>query len=165
MCGQFVRDSRILLELLLVVAIAYVLMYFLRDSAAKGFVLFLPVAYALLECHFRHRSWKDLGVTKDGFAKGILVNWHLFLIVVVALQLLIPWMSSLWWPDYLQHILSRLPLVRGQQLRLFSFLALTAISTFVEELVFRGLIQERLGWFIPQSMAIVAASVFFGIAH
>ena len=81
-------------------------------------------------------------------------------------QLLIPWMSRLWWPEYLQHILGRLPWSpRTGAAAFFSFIALTAISTFVEELVFRGFIQERLSWFFPQAAAIVGASILFGIMH
>ena len=141
-------------------------MYFLRGSAAKGFVLLLPVAYALVELRSRHRSWKELGITKDGFVKGITANWQLFIIVVLVLQLLIPWVSRLLWPEYLQHIIARLPWFLSTGIvALLSFLALTAFSTFIEELVFRGLIQERLGWFVPQGVAIVVASVLFGIAH
>ena len=161
-----IRNRSVLLELFVVLTITYTLMYFLRASAAKGFVLLLPVAYALVELRFRHRSWKELGITKDGFVKGIIGNWHLFVIVVLVLQLLIPWASMLLWPEYLQHILARLPWFPSAGFAaLFGFLGLTAFSTLIEELVFRGLIQERLGWFIPQGVAVVVASILFGIAH
>ena len=141
-------------------------MYFLRDSAAKGLVVFLPVAYALVELRFRHRSWKELGIIRHGFVRGVITNWHLFIVVVLVLQVLIPWISSLLWPNYLHHILDRLPWSPSAGLvPLLSFLLLTAFSTFIEELVFRGLTQERLGWFIPQSVAIAVASVLFGITH
>ena len=160
------RNRNILFELLLVVAITYGLMYFLRGSPAKGLVIFLPVAYVLVEFRFRHRSWRELGITRHGFVKGIIANWHLFVIVALVLQVLVPLVSSLLLPDYLQHVLGRLPwLPSAGVAALLSFLALTAFSTFIEELVFRGLIQERLGWFNPQGVAMVVASVLFGISH
>jgi membrane protease YdiL (CAAX protease family) len=149
-----------------VLAVTYCLTYFLRDSAAKGLIIFLPVAYALVELRFRHRPWKELGVSRTGFVKVVNANWYLLVIVVMVLQTLIPWMSSLLWPDYLQHIVARLPWYPSTGIvALLVFLLLTAFSTFIEELVFRGLTQERLGWFIPQSVAIGATSVLFGASH
>lgn len=163
---QLNRNRNVLFELVLVLAVTYCLMYFLRDSAAKGLIIFLPVAYALVELRFRHRSWKELGVTRSGFVKGVIANWHLLVIVVLVLQILIPWTSGLLWPDYLHHIVQRLPWSPSTGIAaLLGFLLPAAFSTFIEELFFRGLTQERLGWFIPQSMAIVAASVLFGISH
>jgi membrane protease YdiL (CAAX protease family) len=160
------RNRNVLVELVLVLAITYCMMYFLRDSAAKGLIIFLPAAYALVECRFRHRSWKELGIARRGFVKAVIANWHLLVIVALALQILIPWMSSLLWPEYLQHVVERLPWSPSTGIvALIGFLLLAAFSTFIEELVFRGLTQERLGWFIPQSVAIVAASVLFGISH
>jgi membrane protease YdiL (CAAX protease family) len=144
------RNRSVLFELLLVLAIAYCLMYLLRDSTAKALIIFLPVAYALVDLRFRHRPWKDLGIIRHDFVRSIIANWHLFVIVALVLQILIPLMSSLLWPDYLHHILDRLPWFPSTGFAaLLGFLFLAAFSTFIEELVFRGLTQERLGWFIP----------------
>jgi membrane protease YdiL (CAAX protease family) len=160
------KPSRIVLaELASVLAVTYAL-YFLLPSSVKGLVLFLVVAYILVERRSRHRSWKELGILRQGILKGITANWHLFIIVAVVLQITIPWAATFLWPDYLQHILSRLPWSPSAGIAAFlSFLLLTALSTFLEELVFRGLIQERLSWFFPQAVAIVVASILFGIMH
>jgi membrane protease YdiL (CAAX protease family) len=126
----------------------------------------VPVVYALVEARFRRRSWQELGITRSGVVKGVTSNWHLFVIVLLVLQILIPWMSSLFWPDYLQHIVGRLPWSQSESIEaLLGFLLVATFSTFIEELVFRGLTQERLGWFIPQSSAIVVASILFGFSH
>lgn len=160
------RPSRIVLaELALVLLVTFAL-NFLMPPTFKGLVLFLPVAYVLVERHFRHRSWKGLGISRQGFVKGIVANWHLFIIIVVVLQIAVPWTSSLLWPQQLRHLLSRLPWSPSAGTAAFlAFLLLTALSTFIEELVFRGLIQERLSWFFPQAVAIAVASVLFGIIH
>jgi membrane protease YdiL (CAAX protease family) len=160
------KPSRIILfELALVLAVTYAL-YFLLPPSVKGLVLFLPIAYILVERHIRDRSWKELGTVRQGFLKGIAATWYLFIIVAVVLQITIPWGAAFLWPAYLQHVLSRLPWSPTSGIAaLLSFLLLTALSTFLEELVFRGLIQERLSWFFPQALALVAASVLFGIIH
>jgi membrane protease YdiL (CAAX protease family) len=160
------KPTRIVIaELALVLLVTFAL-NFLMPPTFKGLVLFLPVAYVLIERHFRHRSWKELGIVRQGILKGIAANWHLFIIVGVVLQITIPWVATFFWPDYLQHILSRLPGSPSAGIAAFlAFLMLTALSTFIEELVFRGLVQERLSWFFLQAIAIAAASVLFGIIH
>ncbi len=160
------KPSRIVLaELALVLAVTYTL-NFILPSSVKGLVLFLPVAYILVDRRIRHRSWKELGIVRRGFVKGIVANWHLFIIVALVLQISIPWGAAFFWPDYLQHILSRLPWSPSAGIAAFlSFLLLTALSTFLEELVFRGLIQERLSWVFPQAVAVIVVSVLFGIIH
>jgi membrane protease YdiL (CAAX protease family) len=152
-------------ELALVLLVTFAL-NFLMPPTFKGLVLFVPVAYVLVERQFRHRSWKELGIVRQGILKGIAANRHLFIIVGVVLQITIPWAATFFWPDYLQHILSRLPWSPSAGIVAFlAFLMLTALSTFIEELVFRGLVQERLSWFFSQAIAIAVASVLFGIIH
>jgi hypothetical protein len=92
----------------LVLAATYALS-FLLPSSVKGLVLFLPVAYVLVDRRIRHRSWKELGIVRQGFLKAIIANWHLFIIVDVVLQIAIPLAAAFFWPNYLEHILSRLP--------------------------------------------------------
>lgn len=159
------KPSRIVLaELALVLLLTFALNFL--APMVKGLILFLPVAYAIVERQIRRRSWNELGITRQGFLEGITANWHLFIIVVVVLQIAIPWASAFFWPDYLQHVLSRLPWSPSAGIAaLLGFLLLTALSTFIEELVFRGLTQERLSWLFPQAVAIVVASVLFGIVH
>jgi len=47
----------------------------------------------------------------------------------------------------------------------FMFVALLTLSVFLEELVFRSFIQERLGWFIGKYPAIVVSSIVFTVSH
>lgn len=39
------------------------------------------------------------------------------------------------------------------------------IGTFLEEIIFRGFVQERLGWFTDVPIAIMISSILFAFMH
>jgi membrane protease YdiL (CAAX protease family) len=159
------KPSRVILFELALVMLATFALYILLPQV-RGLALFLPVMYVLIERQVRNRPWNELGIVRRGFVEGIVSNWHLFFAVAIVIQIVVPLAAVLVWPEYLQQILSRLPWSPSAGVvALLAFLLLTAFSVFIEELVFRGLVQERLGWFIPQAIAIIIASVLFGLIH
>jgi len=74
-----------------------------------------------------------------------------------------------YYPQLLQHITGRVATEFGGAIALntalLGILAITAVLTLMEELVFRVTIQQRLSWFIGTPAAIAVATVVFGLAH
>jgi membrane protease YdiL (CAAX protease family) len=83
--------------------------------------------------------------------------------VAVILQLPAPLIARLYWPDLLQHIRERVPFLNPSSI---GVLILTIIViAYIEELIYRGLLQQRLNWYLNGFVAIVIASIIFGLQH
>jgi membrane protease YdiL (CAAX protease family) len=120
-----------------------------------------PIIYLFAEKVARHRLWRELGITRHGFVIDCVANWRLFLVVVIALQLIPVTLYYLFLPDALSHTSGRVPEFNNLGILIPPILVLT----LREELVFRGLFQERFSWFIGQLPAIVGVSVLFALSH
>jgi len=150
----------------LYVTLAFVLLSMipgLLAPVAKPFAYIPPLVYILAERRRHGRSWEELGLKFHGFKKDFENNWHLYLLVAVVLQLPIPLIARLYWPDLLQHIRERIPFLNPSSI---GVLILTIIViAFFEELIYRGLLQKRLNWYLNGFLAIVIASCIFGLQH
>ncbi|MCC7359850.1 MAG: CPBP family intramembrane metalloprotease [Anaerolineales bacterium] len=120
------------------------------------------IGYLLIERQARHRPWAELGFSFSGIGASLRRNWPLILLVSVVIQLAVVWGAQVLWPELLDHIAGRIPFNYAQ---LLSALPLLLVATFMEELLYRALFQERLGWFLPVPAAIVGVSLIFGLAH
>jgi membrane protease YdiL (CAAX protease family) len=123
--------------------------------------LSFPIIYLFAEKVARHRLWRELGITRHGFVIDCVANWRLVLVVVIALQLIPVTLYYLFLPDALSHTSGRVPEFNN----LGILIPLILVLTLREELVFRGLFQERFSWFIGQLPAIVGVSVLFALSH
>ena len=111
------------------------------------------------------RPWSDAGI-KRGFVGDFKRVLPLFAIVAVIFQTLSPPLGVAYafgfLPQEIAHITGRLALTFGT----VAVLILSAVVlTFIEEVVYRVTIQERLSWFIGTPAAVVLASLIFGVAH
>ncbi|MGZ4849585.1 MAG: CPBP family intramembrane glutamic endopeptidase [Halobacteriota archaeon] len=122
--------------------------------------LVFPIVYLFAEKWARRRPWKDLGIKRHGLYADFRANWRLFLLVVVVLQV-IPVALFLALPDWLSHVLGRIPAVNT----LTVAIVLIIVLALREELVFRSLFQERFSWFIGNGPAIVFVSLIFSLSH
>jgi len=150
----------------LYVALAYILLSMIPGllvPAAKPFAYILPLVYILVERRRRGRSWEEIGIKLRGFKQDFLDNWHLFLLVAVVLQLSIPWIARLYWPDLLQHIRERVPFLTPSSIAVL--IVTIIVIAFIEELIYRGLLQQRLNGYLHGFVAIVIASCVFGLQH
>lgn len=129
----------------------------------KGIAVFLPVLYLLVEARLRHRSWEDLGFKPREFLQAIQTNWLWILLVGVVIQIAVIVVTRLYYPAFLEHVRGRVPLL--DNLQLLMIVGALLFSTFIEELSFRALIQERLGWFIGIPTATLFAALVFGLMH
>jgi membrane protease YdiL (CAAX protease family) len=131
--------------------------------AAKPLAYIVPLVYILVERKRVGRSWEEIGIKVGSFRKDFLDNWPLFLLVAVFIQLAIVLVARAFWPDLLAHIRERVPFLSPSSL---GALILTVIViAFIEELIYRGLLQQRLNWYLNGCLAVVIASVVFGVQH
>jgi len=150
----------------LYVTLAFVLLSMvpgLLVPGAKPFAYIPPLVYLLRERRIRGRSWEEIGIKLGGFKKDFLTNWHLFFVVAVVLQLPIPLIARAFWPDLLKHISDRVPLLNSSSIGLLIFIII--VVPFLEELIYRGLLQQRLAWYLNGFVAVVIASIVFGLQH
>lgn len=150
---------QILFETLVVLA----LMMVLAPTQFKGIAVFLPVLYFIVEARLRHRTWAELGIKPREFFAAVRMNWIWILLVGIVIQVVVVVGAQLFYPAFLEHVRSRVPLL--DNLQWIAILAALLFSTLVEEISFRALIQERLAWFIGTPSAILIAALLFGMMH
>ncbi len=160
------RQRWILYETVIVLLITFVPLLvapFLPSIAGllEIIALSFPIIYLFAEKLARHRPWHELGIKRHGFIADCAANWRLFLAVVIALQLIPVTLYYLFLPDALIHTSGRVP----EFSNLGILIPLILVLSLREELVFRGLFQERFGWFIGQLPAILGVSVVFALSH
>jgi uncharacterized protein len=129
---------------------------------AKAFAYIAPLIYIFIERRRSGRSWEEIGIKLRGFKKDFLTNWHLILIVAV-LQLPTALIGRFYWPDLLKHISDRIPFLNSSSITYLILIII--VIPFFEELIYRGLLQQRLSWYLNGSVAIIIASVVFGLQH
>ncbi len=148
------------------VALAFVLLSMVPGilvSGAKPFAYIAPLVYILVERKRRGRSWEELGFKLRDLKKDFRSNWHLFLIVAVVLQLPVPLIARAYWPDLLAHVNSRIPFLNASSLGML--IPIIVFIPFLEELIYRGLLQQRLAWYLNGTVAVVIASIIFALQH
>jgi membrane protease YdiL (CAAX protease family) len=155
-------QRRYLFEVILVIIVMVALAYI--SPALKTISYVIAVVYVFWDMRRRHRSWSDIGISLKGIGKGIAANWYLITIVAVVIQFLVLFIvPQAYLPNLLNHIIGRLPLLSYDKLAVT--IGLVIIISLVEELIFRGLIQERIGWYVGQPAAVLIASIAFGLLH
>ena len=159
------QSTRLMVEtmtvLILTVGLAVVANLAPSIAVVPGLIsLFLPLAYLLVERRARHRPWAALGIRR-GFVAGLRATWWLFLLDVVVIQAVSVGLAKAFWPAEIAHVSGRIPSLDD----LVVLVPLILVLTFREELVYRGLFQERVGWFAGQALAIAGVSVLFALTH
>lgn len=125
--------------------------------------VFLPIAYLLIERWLRNRPWAELGFDGRGIRSALAANWFLILLDVLVIQAAIALLAKAFWPAFLVHVESRIPLLDTTQP--VALLGMLLVATLGEEMTYRSLFQERLSWFIKPPIAIVVVSLIFGLMH
>jgi membrane protease YdiL (CAAX protease family) len=154
-------SPRVGLEALIVFALTVVPS--LLWPGLKTVSVFLPIAYLLIERRLRNRPWAELGFDVRGIRAALAANWFLVVLVALVSPVTTVLLAKVFWPAFLTHIESRIPLFdTTQPAALFGMLL---FATLGEEMTYRSLFQGRLGWFVKTPIAIVAVSVIFGLMH
>jgi membrane protease YdiL (CAAX protease family) len=129
----------------------------------KTLFAFIPVIYVLVERHLRKRSWAELGFRFTTLWQDLRATWILFVVTGFLIQPLTALLASLLFPQFLEHVLSRLPF--PQDINWLVLLPLLAISLLAEEITFRSLFQGRLTPATGKIVAILLVSFLFGLSH
>ena len=155
------KNKYILIETLIVLLITVLPSLFF--PALKGMAVFFPILYLIIEGWLRKRSWKELGLQTKVFLPALVKNWWLVLLVSIIIQATVIFAAKLWLPEFITHVAARLPFTLTDNL--IPVIISLLIATFAEELVYRGLFQQRFSWFMPSWMAILGISVLFAVLH
>ncbi len=132
-------------------------------SGLKPLAYIAALVYISGEHRRRGHSWEEMGIKLQGFKKDLRANWHLILIVAVILQLPVLLIASAYWPDLLRHLSDRITVLNSPAVWLLILVLL--VIPFFEELIYRGLLQQRLAWYLNGFLAVVIASFIFGLQH
>lgn len=154
------KDKRLLFETIFIIAITIVL--FIAFNNLSSIISTLPAVYFIIERRIRNRSWKAIGFKWNHTLLDIKKNWFWILLVGVVLPLLIFIISKYYMPEFISHVKERLPM----DISIIILVIVTiTIGTFLEEIIFRGFIQERLSWYIGIPFAIFITSFLFAFMH
>jgi len=159
-------DSRVLSELMLVMGM--IILLFLLARGLVWVCEILSLSYLFLERKIRHRPIESLGWKYHGVLTDLRASLPIIALVAVGIQfgvvfgsryLLVPLFDRLEGRvSYLQtHFASFAPSMM--------FLVFVGMATLVEELIFRGFVQERVSWFYGDSFGIVIGSLLISLLH
>jgi membrane protease YdiL (CAAX protease family) len=155
---------RLLHETVLLLSITFAAQFLHKDL--RAIFTFAPLAYFLIEHYLRRRTWAEAGLSFREMPRAVAVTWPLILLVSVIVQFLVVWAATAWLPGFIDHVIARFPFPIGQTADHWgAVVAGTLVGTWIEEVSFRALFQERLSWFMPTPAAIGVVSITFGIGH
>jgi membrane protease YdiL (CAAX protease family) len=128
----------------------------------KGIFVILPIIYYLVERRIRGRSRESIGFISAKFLKDIKKNWVWILLVGIVFQIIYVTIFRNYFPEMFNHVLERASIIKTFDGALIFKLLLLALG---EEIVFRGLVQERLQWVMKPRYAILLSSAAFSLMH
>jgi uncharacterized protein len=148
-------------EIILVIAVSLgISLGFPSLKVAGGLI---PPVYLLVESLLRKRSWSETGFNLKTFPKELLRNLGWVLLVGVGAQALAVFGGYFFLPAYSAHILARLPF--SVNITTGALVVTLLISTLFEEIIYRGLFQNRTGAFLSAPAAIGVTSLVFALMH
>jgi len=166
MFGTEERGPRILLELVLVMGASVLLFMFAPSLVWVGETL--SMSYLFIERRIRHRPFESLGLKFHGILGDLRANLAIILLVAVGIQFGVVFGSYWLWPPLYNRIGERASYLEthfGSFAPSMLFLAFIGIATLVEELIFRGFVQERTSWFFSGFAGIAIGSLLMTVFH
>ncbi|MHA1936077.1 MAG: CPBP family intramembrane glutamic endopeptidase [Candidatus Thorarchaeota archaeon] len=110
---------------------------------------------------FWNYEWSSLGVKISDIREGLRRTWPYFVLTLVVLPLPVWFLIDQYLPDFYTHVFGRVGLID-----LFQFLVAGIIMIpFMEEVIFRGVVQEQLGQYTNDASALMLSSAMFAMVH
>lgn len=157
---EIFKRKRRFVEMLVIVAL--LLFSALVIPQLKGILSLLAVLYIVFEVSFRKETKKEEITSLKRLGGDLKKSWFLILLVSVVLQLVYFFIYKNVFPEVLVHVQDRVEILKEFNFQLVLTLLILALG---EELVFRGLIQERFQWYINPIVAILITSFIFALLH
>ncbi len=127
-------------------------------------ILAIPlIVYMIVESRLRRRTWAENGFSIRSIPSGLRQTFLWLLLVAFGTQALFIFGGYFFLPEFFAHVIARVPIDIGS-LNANLFISL-AVATFLEELLFRALFQNRLGAFVSPAVAIGLVSLVFALGH
>jgi membrane protease YdiL (CAAX protease family) len=157
-----VSKKQLIIETIIVLLITVVPALFIPEL--KGTAVFIPLVYIIfINGWLRKTKWSEMGIRPKTFFLELKRFWWLVILVGVFIQVTVVFAAKAWMPQFLTHILARLPF--STTIGWGPVIVSLLLATFVEELVYRGLFQKRFGLFMPVNAAILLVSLIFSLLH
>jgi membrane protease YdiL (CAAX protease family) len=138
------------------------ILLFILFEKYRSVLTALPVLYLVIERRFRDRTWSSLGFKFKNIGEDIKSVWIWLLIVIFISPIMTLLIANRFLPEFIVHVKDRLPMDINS---LIPTLVVITIGTFLEEIIFRGFVQERLSWFTGSAISIIVASILFALMH
>ncbi|MFW9842103.1 MAG: lysostaphin resistance A-like protein [Candidatus Thorarchaeota archaeon] len=152
---------------LLLVELSIVMLFFFCLTFLVGEVAFgVPIVYILADSVRHNRRKEDFGLKHESFVSDLHKNASLVVLGVIVIQSTIVLGSLILFPPYLQYIITNRAWSINMSFGMFVFMLFSIpLTTMLEEVIFRGLVQERLGWFFNKKASLTIASFLFAAIH
>lgn len=148
-------------EIVIIMAL-YLIIGFIIPSLKQ--ILAVPlIVYMIIEGLLRHHTLADFGFSLRSIPSGLLKTLGWILLVGIGTQALYAIGAKLFLPEVFSHLIARIPM--NISAISVGLLITLAIATFLEEVIFRALFQNRLNMFLNITLAIVVTSLVFAVAH
>jgi membrane protease YdiL (CAAX protease family) len=160
---QIQAEKRILIETILVWIISF-LFSIVTIGVVSALAQIVPIVYLCIEKYIRNRTWNEIGFKFRNTMSDIKDSWPWIITVVIVFQMLIVLIGKFLLPDFIVHVRERLPMIISPS-TIISIIITLSIGTFLEEVIYRGFLQERLSWHIKPIFAMLITSIIFGFMH
>jgi len=160
------KSPRFLLELALVMGASVLLLILTPSLVWVGEILSL--GYLFIERRIRHRRFESLGLKFHGILGDLRANLAIILLVAVGMQFGVVFGSYRLLPPLYNRIGERASYLETHFASFapsMLFLTFIGIATLVEEIIFRGLVQERTSWFSSSLAGIAIGSLLMTVFH
>jgi len=122
------------------------------------YTLYLGICFIIL---FWFSDWSELGVKLSGLKEGLRSTWYFFVLTLVALPPPVWFLMQNYLPEFYLHVFNRV-----RPIDVFQFILLGVIVIpFIEEVIFRGVVQEQLYKYTGKIVALLFSSFLFAIVH
>lgn len=144
-------------------AISSVVSLILSMPSVSGVGIVVGLVYFFRSKKTGNLNRKEVGLNRLDLKKKIKNNC-LFILLPILFNILAIILSKLILPNYMNHVISRVEDILTLD-RISIVIIQFAVFAFVEELVWRGLVQKEISKHLKPVKAIIVTSVFFSIAH
>lgn len=129
----------------------------------SGIGIILGTVYFFRIKKIRKLNRTEVGLSISGLGNHVRSNW-LLIIAPSLLNIVSIVLSKLILVDYFDHIINRVEGVLTLD-KLPILIIQFIVFAFVEEIVWRGVVQQNISKYLKAGTAIIVSSIFFTIAH